>query len=259
MPDFISENVNIYYEENGDGFPVILIHGLMGSIPMSKHIIDFLKDHYRVIAFDCRGHGKSSKPPVYSLRDHINDVVNLMNHLNIESGYIMGVSMGSYIAQGVTVSVPQRVEKLILVAPKSNGKTSSTQALFTRHAEELEGLDVQEKLLKVNKYIWYNLTAIAKVMEEFKDLNAMLTAPEEQAAASKALEGFDFRNDLNRITAPTLIISGKHDGLNPPDLGREIKLLIPNSTFIEFKHSGHSPDIEEPRLFRKTILDFLAD
>ncbi|MDN4074150.1 alpha/beta fold hydrolase [Fictibacillus terranigra] len=74
----------------------------------------------------------------------------------------------------------------------------------------------------------------------------MLT-PQQQEAANKALENFDFRDDLHKITADTLVISGKYDGLNPPDDGKEVARLIPHADFVVFEKSGHAPSVEEPK------------
>ncbi len=81
--------------------------------------------------------------------------------------------------------------------------------------------------------------------------------PEKQKAANAALEGFDFREDLNKIEAETLVISGTYDGLNPPEKGKEVAELIPNATYIEFEESGHSPNVEEKDRFIQTVGDFL--
>ncbi|WP_028401569.1 alpha/beta fold hydrolase [Ectobacillus panaciterrae] len=87
---------------------------------------------------------------------------------------------------------------------------------------------------------------------------SVILTPEQQAAANKALEGFDFRPDLNKVTAKTLVISGKYDGLNPPELGREIASLIPDSTFVEFEKSGHAPNVEEHKYFMELVINFLT-
>lgn len=79
----------------------------------------------------------------------------------------------------------------------------------------------------------------------------------EGTAADKAIEGFDFRQDLNRITAKTLVISGDHDELNPPEVGRETARLIPNAAFVEFNQSGHAPNVEQQLLFLDFVLEFL--
>lgn len=85
---------------------------------------------------------------------------------------------------------------------------------------------------------------------------AVLTAT-EKAAVDKALEGFDLRKGLPTVTAPTLVCSGKYDGINPPDLGEEVAGLIPNAKFELFEHSGHALHLEEEDKCRRLVCDFL--
>ncbi len=127
-----------------------------------------------------------------------------------------------------------------------------------RHADEIAGLNMDEAIAHLSQYIFYNLDAAREYLMEYQTKGHALT-PQEQAAANKALEGFDFRSDLHKITAETLVISGKHDGLNPPILGREIANLIPNATFVEFEKSGHVPNAEEPEKFINIIRNFLIE
>ncbi|TBL75748.1 alpha/beta fold hydrolase [Paenibacillus thalictri] len=257
MPTFISNGTELFYEQEGAGFPLVMLHGLMGSSMTLKHEMGHFKAHFRVTALDSRGHGKSHKPPHYTLEDHVQDVIALLDFLGIEAAYLLGVSMGSYIAQGVAIAIPERIKKLVLIVPKSNGKTSSMQQLFERHADEMKDLTTEQKFSHVFNYMFHNDAAVQNAMSEWQQEHAMLTDPKEQAAANKALEGFDYRTDLKKIRARTLVISGKFDGLNPPERGKEIAALIPNSTFAEFEVSGHAPSIEEPERFMAEVLNFL--
>ncbi|MED1203177.1 alpha/beta fold hydrolase [Heyndrickxia acidicola] len=259
MPAFISNGARLYFKEDGEGAPLILLHGLHGSSRMLKKEISQLKEHFRVIALDARGHGESDKPQHYTMEDHIQDVVNLLNHLKLEKVFLLGISMGSYIAQGVASAYPKRVEKLVLVVPKGHGKTSSMQELLDRHAQELEGLSFAEQFSYVSKYIFHSSAAIQNAFSEFYADKAMLTSPQEQDASNKAIEGFNFLKDLEKITAKTLVISGKYDGLNPPERGKEVASRIPDAAFIEFMHSGHGPSIEEPERFKKEVINFLSE
>ncbi|KZE37278.1 esterase [Bhargavaea cecembensis] len=257
MPTFKNGDISLYYEEQGSGEPLILLHGLtMNHLHFSVDMAR-LRRHFHVIAMDARGHGKSDKPEAYTIDDHIGDVLALMDHLELDKTDLVGVSMGSYIAQGVAIRVPERVDRLILVSTKSHGTTSSSQALFERHAEELEGLDFQEKMNAASKYMFRNLLEVADTMQN-EDLNVRLTR-EQQKAANEALNGFDFRPELRKIQAKTLVIAGSHDGLNPPKDGRETAALIPDAVFMEFRESGHLPNIEEPRLFYSVVKEFLDD
>jgi len=256
MPEFVSNGVTLAYDDVGTGTPIILLHGLGGNRYSFQEFMEQFNSQFRIIALDSRGHGDSEKPTSYSLDDHIEDVKALMDYLSIDSAHILGASMGSYIAQGVTIAIPNRIKKLILVVAKSHGKTSSTQELMERHADEIAGLNLEEAMAHLSKYMFYDLNAAWKYLSDYQMKGQELT-PEQQAAANKALEGFDFRSDLHKITAKTLVISGKHDGLNPPTLGKEIANLIPRSTFVEFEKSGHAPNAEEPEKFIKIVKDFL--
>jgi 3-oxoadipate enol-lactonase len=258
VSNFVSNGINLHFVEKGVGTPLILLHGLTSNSNMFKMEMEHLQKKFRVIALDSRGHGKSEKPLHYTLDDHVQDVISLMDHLKIKKANILGVSMGSYIAQGIAVAHPERVDKLILVVPKSHGKTTSIKELFARHADELEGLNGQEQMQYLSKYIFRNFHAIAKRMIEIGQYEMVLT-PEQQEAANKALEGFDFRPQLPAVTARTLVISGKYDGLNPPEKGKEIARLMPNANFVEFEHSGHIPPAEEPERFLQVVTDSLEE
>jgi len=249
-------DATLVYDEHGQGDPIVFLHGLTGNRHMFTHEVNVLKKYFRVVTMDARGHGDSSKPASYTLNDHIGDVLALLDHLEIEQAHLLGVSMGSYIAQGVAIASPERVNKLILVATRSEGKISGTQALFAKHADELEGLSFSQKLMKASPYIFHDLAAVGKWSRDAMENGPALSA-KEVAAANKALEGFDFREDLYRVTAKTLVISGDHDGLNPPEVGRETARLIPHATFVEFNQSGHAPNVEQPMLFLDFILEFL--
>ncbi|RNF39051.1 alpha/beta fold hydrolase [Planococcus salinus] len=258
MAVFDSNGTEIYYEDIGEGPALLLLHGLTSNHAMFYREIDFFKKNYRIIAPDARGHGNSAKSDSYSLEDHIQDAVALLRHLELESVGIIGVSMGSYTAQGVAIEEPDRVKKLLLVATKSHGVQSSTAELFAKHKEELSGLNPIDKMNKASKYIFHNRRAVGKWLKKTADNSNQLTINEQEIAA-QALKGFDFREQLRKVTAETLVISGRHDGLNPPEKGRETAFLIPNATFMEFKRSGHAPNVEQARLFLGIAENFLED
>jgi 3-oxoadipate enol-lactonase len=256
MPTFTSNGVQLHYVEEGKGIPLLLIHGLASSVTMYKNEIAHFKEDFRVLAVDLRGHGKSDKPLKYLLQDHVQDVINLLDYLGIERVSILGTSMGSYVAQGVAIKRPELIYKLILVVAKAHGKVSSSQEMLTRHADELPHLTAEEQQSFLFRHTFHNIPAVVKVMEKNQQ-NEILLTPAQQAAANKALEGFDFRPKLGEVTADTLVISGRYDGLNPPERGMEIVRLIPKAAFVEFTKSGHAPQVEEPELFLEQVTDFL--
>lgn len=258
MPTFTANGTELYYEEQGEGMPLLLLHGLGANRAMFKQEMDHFGSSYRVIGLDSRGHGRSDKPAEFTLNDHIEDAVALLDHLDIQKAHVLGVSMGSYIAQGLALAHPDRVEKLVLVVSKAHGKTSSTQEMIERHAEELEGVEEKDYPDALFKYMFHNQQAVQIWQEELwkteKELSLL-----EMAAANKAMAGFDFRAALPTVEAQTLVISGKHDGLNPPERGQELAGLIPHARFVEFENSGHAPNAEEPERFLETVSEFLGE
>ena len=245
----INLNVNI----KGNGHPLVIIHGIGGDHSQLENVISQFANEFKTIALDCRGHGESDKPDNYSLQDHVSDILGIIDHFQIETASLLGVSMGSYIAQGVAIAAPERIDKLILTVPKSNGLTSSFQRLMNEHAKELEGLSLHESILALLKYMTFN----PEIMKKHIDIFETKLSPAQFLTANKALSNFDFRNELPKIKAKTLVISGKYDGLNPPSEGRICASLIPTATFVEMQYSGHAPMYEEPELYMKIIEEFL--
>ncbi len=256
MPFFNNRGTQLFYEDIGEGPPLLLLHGLTSNHHMFYREIGYLKAKFRILALDSRGHGKSDRPDEFTLEDHVADTIALLDHLKLQSVYALGVSMGSYIAQGLAISQPERVQKLILAATKSYGEQSSMAEMFDRYKEQLEGMSIPEKLAISSELIFHNQEAVDAWQNKVAKNSRMLNGA-EQAAASAALRDFDFREDLKRITAETLVISGKHDGLNPPEKGRETAVLIPNADYMEFQDSGHAPNVEQDRLFLGVVEKFL--
>jgi len=246
--------IQLFVEVKGDGFPVILIHGVGGDHQAHlRNVIGPLSKNFKTIAFDCRGHGQSDKPLAYNIEDHANDVLGIMDHFRLEKAHLLGVSMGSYIAQLVAITAPERIDKLVLTVPKSNGLTSSIQRLFKENEQQIKGLDMHETILKLLKYMVYD----PELMKNHLEIFETTLSHEQFAAANKAIGAFDFRNQLSKITAKTLVISGKYDGLNPPADGKEVASLIKDATFVEMEYSGHAPMFEEPQTYINIVEHFL--
>ena len=252
--------VRLNVEVAGKGEALILLHGL-GTNTVSLHgDMDAFSDTYRTIAIDCRGHGESEHPPVFKLADHFKDILSVMDEFALETANLIGSSMGSYVAQGVAITAPQRIRKLILVTPKAHGARSSSENMLKQHAAKLEGATPEQQTDFLRGIILAPTTPerrTALLAEMDRTAGRRLNAT-ETAAVRKALENFDFRADLHRITAKTLVISGRHDPLNPPEEGKVVADLIPDCRFEIFEHSGHVPRLEQREDYLKLVRKFLA-
>lgn len=245
--------IRLYVKVTGIGFPVILIHGVGGDHKAyKKNVIEQLSKSFKVIALDCRGHGRSDKPFAFTIEDHANDILGIMDHFGFEKAYLIGISMGSYIAQLVAIKAPDRIDKLVLTVTKSNGLTSSIHRLFKENEKEIMGLDMHQTILHLLKYMVYN----TKLMENHLEVFETKLSPDQFKAADEAIGAFDFRKELSKVTAKTLVISGEHDGLNFPKEGKEVTSLIKNARFVIMKYSGHAPMFEEASVYINIVKDF---
>jgi pimeloyl-ACP methyl ester carboxylesterase len=135
MAYFDSNGVQIYFDEHGKGDPVVLVHGFASRAEHNWGVTNWfttLAPHYRVVALDCRGHGKSGKPhdpAAYGGETMGDDVIRLMDHLGIKRTLIMGYSMGGRIVTGLLLSHPERLRAAVL---GGIGAVSSTAPSFNR-------------------------------------------------------------------------------------------------------------------------------
>jgi 3-oxoadipate enol-lactonase len=254
--------VNLHVTQAGQGEPLLMIHGVTVDATFAQNEIAALADKHQVIAPDLRGHGRSTRPAGFTLDDLVADMIALLDALGIERTAVLGASMGSYVAQGVALAIPHRVSKLILVVPKSNGITSSSSRVLAEHADELRGLSREQQQQWLNGQMFAPETP-GDVRQQVMDWvvgrqrDGLGMSAAQLAAANDAVLGFDFRTLLPSLDIPTLVISGRHDILNPPQEGEQLAELLPDARFIVFEHSGHLLSWEEPEHYVDAVRTFL--
>jgi 3-oxoadipate enol-lactonase len=261
--DLPLNGISLHVTEAGRGEPVLLIHGATVDATFEQREVTQLASSHRVIAPDMRGHGRSTRPASFTMSDHVADMIALLDALNITHTAVVGASMGSYVAQALALAVPDRITKLILVVAKSHGASSSSARILAEHAEELRDLTREQQQQ------WLNARMLApstpyhirqQVIDWISDRRSAglgMTA-EQLDAANNAVLNFDFRGHLPQLDLPTLVISGRHDILNPPDEGELIARLLPRARLEIFENSGHLLSWEEPDHYIDVITTFLA-
>lgn len=227
--------------------PLVLIHGLYGDSSTMTPIAERLSDRFRVITIDALGHGRSPRPDAFTLLDQGKAVNELLAFLGYESATIAGVSMGSYIAAQAAILEPARTAHLVLVVTKGSGTTSSTAAYAARHGFDLAAASLDEALAFMAGAMWSPETTEDRRAALFAQQTAQQIELDasERAAIDRSLQGFDLEPALGAITARTLVIAGRSDGLNPPEVGEQVASLIPDARFTVYEHSGHMLAYEE--------------
>lgn len=247
MPEIDVGNWRVRYDAYGDPTlpPVVLVHGMMSDAATVKPLAERLSGQFHVIAPDALGHGRTTHPASFTLEDQARMLAGLITALGHEQAALVGISMGSYIAAQTAILEPALVTKLALIVSKAHGATSSVAAFAARKGIDLSSLTSEEMLTVMAEAVWSPDTQARREAILASVSPPVPLSPQEQAAVEKSLAGFDLRPTLPSITAPTLVISGKDDGLNPPELGRELADHIPGSRFEVYQHSGHMLAAEE--------------
>lgn len=252
-------DIEINYQEEGSGFPLILVHGLNGDLTGWVLVMPEFSKHYRTIALDVRGHGGTSKPDQpYSIKGFSEDLYDFMNQLKIPKAHILGLSMGGAIVQQFALNHPEMTRSLVLVSTFSYIDEQAHRA-FTRLSHSLkEGgypafFDKVVKLAFTSQYIAANPGAIA----DLKEKRIRINSPAAIGRATDACMAFNLKNEIARISIPTLIVSGRKDVFTPVHLADQIYRSIRGSEWKILEGVGHNLHIEKASQLTQVVLEFL--
>ncbi len=257
------DHAPLHYLEFGspDSAPVFVAHGLYGDATSMGPLSGALAARgLRVFAVDALGHGRSPRPDGFTLRDQGHALNALIAHLGYKSAAVVGVSMGSYVAAQAATLEPARISHLVLVVSKARGATSSTLAYAEREGFDIARATMEETLEFLAGALWSPVTSPerrAQLSAPPSDAPPALSA-DERRAVDQSLVDFDLTPGLPSISAQTLVISGRSDGLNPPDEGKAIAGLIPGAVFEVYEDSGHMLAFEEQDHLVDDVVQLLA-
>ena len=248
MPSFRNGDVEIAYLDAGAGDPIVLVHGFASTKEVNwtnpGWVSTLTRDHRRVIALDNRGHGQSTKlydPAAYHTDLMAGDVAALIEHLGLGRADVMGYSLGARISAVLAVHHPQRVRALILGGVGI--KLVEGAGLDHDVASALEAPSVDDITDPVGK-------AFRVFAEQTKsDLKALAACLRGSRQALK-------REELRKITAPTLVAAGTRDDIagSPADLAA----LFPHGHSLEITGRDHMLAVGD-RIFKSGVPAFLAE
>lgn len=251
---FSSNGVKIRYIVVGKGEPVILVHGFAGNLGMWDPLIDDLANDYEVIAFDCRGHGKSDKPhdPGQYGIEMVNDIVRLMDHLQIKKAHIMGYSMGGFIVMKMLVEHPDRFLTAVIGGSKGlNPEDLKEQASLTKYLQS--GMSFSEAVIAAAPPDAPPVSAEQREALKRDDPNHDPKALAAQRLGNKELIVNNESLKTNKV--PTLVIYGGNDH---PERFADLKEALPNADYEVVRGAGHAGVVQSPD-FVKDIRTFLKE
>lgn len=259
MPEVSLSKIKMNYIEQGEGFPLVFITGLGGKAEYWMDDLMFFRKYFRCICPDNRGMGGSELPAgSLTIKEMAEDVSELLNHLKIEKANVLGVSMGSAIAQELAINHPEKVEKLILSASwaKTDIYMRKLFETFTAQIGTDFGIYIDMMLLWCFGHDFYQ--------KHITDVEAVETDRKKRPfsvdtfyAHCEACIGHDTLARLENIKAKTLLTVGEKDILTPVDFSRVLASSIPNSRLEIFENCGHLHLWEDVGKYRDMAVEFL--
>jgi 3-oxoadipate enol-lactonase len=255
-------DIDLFYEESGEGYPLVLISGLGGGCATWQTVRNVLSRHYRVIVFDNRGAGRSSTPErTYSITQMADDLLELLKYLNIDKAHVLGGSMGGFIAQEFALMYPAMINKLVLCCTMDKFSRRNKVLFECMYDSWKDGLSIDIWFKEL--YCWVFSPTFFKNEQavEFA-VQFAVEYPYKQTLIGfkgqlEACIEFNSAKRLKNIYHETLVLAGEDDILITP---RESKILtdnIPNSKMAIVTDAGHNLYIEKREEFLKKIIEFL--
>lgn len=255
-------NLTFSYNDAGpsDAPTIIFIHGFPFNKSMWAGQVDALKDRYRLIAYDVRGHGDSDAGQEdFAIELFVNDLLSLMDALKLDRVILCGLSMGGYIALNAVLHYPKRFGALILSDTQCTADTAEAKEKRMKAIESIRENGV-EKYAEESVKNLFAPESFATKEKEIAAIKSMILKTPEQVL-SKTLLALSKRKEtcshLYKIKIPTLILVGEADKITPPAAARVMHEKIQHSVLSTIAHAGHLSNLEHPTEFNDQLQAFL--
>ena len=274
MPYADNKGVTIYYEEKGDGLPLILTHSFFCSNKMWRPQYEALSKHYRVINVDIRGHGKSDKNDEenseFDLYTLVEDNIAVLDMLGIEKAVWAGLSIGGMISLRACLSYPERVQGLVLVDTDADAETFFSRVKyfslvnFFRLLGDPENMPelIKTMISRVVSKEMFSAACFKKnpdLVKEWREKFAGAHLPSMAAFMEVLCRRDSIVSRLHEIKVPAWIIVGQEDKALPPRCAKKIHEGIAGSKMTVLPGCGHLSSLESPEALNRIMHDFLMN
>lgn len=259
MPFAENQRARIYWDEQGQGAPVLLMMGLGWPSNMWHRTRPVLTARYRTIAFDNRGAGRSDVPSgPYSIATMASDAAAVLDAAGVESAHLLGASMGGMIAQEFALQYPTRVRSMILACTAPGGphavpaEPEAVQLLFRRDGSP------KERAEAAVPFLYDASTPRDRIDEDLAVLSERYPTLEGFAAQLQGILAWEAYSHLSQVSAPTLVIHGVNDRLVPPGNADLIARQIPGARLVMLTNAGHILMTDQPKAAHQSFSEFLS-
>ncbi len=269
MPYAQSSGAKLYYEETGNGHPIIFAHEFGSDLREWETQVRRFAREYRCITFNARGYPPSDVPEddaLYGQNHATDDIAAVLKHLKIEKAHVVGLSMGSFAALHFGMRYPQLATALV-VAGCGSGAPKSERETFKRQCNATADRFLRDGSGAVAKDLGLGPTRIqlrnkdprgwdefVRHLSEHSALGSALTLRNYQALRPSL---YDLTDELARLTVPVLLVVGDEDD---PCLDANVflKRTIPSAGLWMVPRTGHAVNLEEPDAFNRGVQEFFS-
>ncbi|MDP7578657.1 MAG: alpha/beta fold hydrolase [SAR202 cluster bacterium] len=248
----------LYYQEDGGGHPVVLVHGHTVDSRMWDDQVQRLGTKYRVIRYDSRGYGRSAIPSNKKYA-HTDDLKALLDHLEVSRAHVIGLSMGGLIALDFALAWPETVSSLVTVDAVLGGYDWNEAGNLIRSVHRTALKHGVEKA----KNVWLESALFAPAMEKTKvaaSIRRMVTDYTGWHWLNRApIRGNEpvAIDRLHEISCPTLVVVGQRDTPDFQAIAEILHMGIHNARKTILAGAGHMANMEEPEKFNEILMEFL--
>jgi 3-oxoadipate enol-lactonase len=256
----------IYYEVEGAGHPLLLIHGGLGSLRMWDAQAPVFARRYQVIRYDTRGYGRTETDDVeFSNRA---DAAAVLDHVGAGSAYLVGQSRGGMIALDFILEHPERIDTFVSVASGVGGyEPQLAEGTETPPWDEMERLwesKEWDQLAELETQVWVDgwgqpPTRVDPELRRKVHDWILTTYRAERAEGKPQPLDPPAVERLAHLRVPTLVMIGGVDEPGGVAAGRHLAASVEGARLVEFPDVAHMIQLEEPERFNRLVLDFLAE
>ena len=250
----------IAYERQGEGPPLVLLHGYVGDGRMWRPQIDALSDEFTVVAWDAPGYGGSSDPREdCSLADFADCLAAFIDALDLGRPHVLGISFGGGLALELFSRHPALPLTLVLASAYAGWAGSlPAEVVEERLQQALRLADLPpDRLVEELLPTMFTDSAPAELVEEFAT-SMRGFHPAGLRANSRAFAAADLRDVLPRVNVPTLLLYGDMDVRAPSSVARALHAEIPGSRLVFIPGAGHVCNVDAPERFNSEVRAFLG-
>lgn len=261
----VSTDAHIYYEDFGQGIPLVFTHAGSTTHSMWEHQVDALSNEFRTITWDWRGVGQSSKPNgPYTIDTLVHDLVTLTTTLGLENFVLVGHGFGSHVAIMAAEKLGRSVAGLVLTstAPWCSGSRDGVEGGFSD--EYLAWMKARMGSVGVSSSAAYAALFrewLFKLPAQDVDVHAAVACATQTPlfvmnSYRRSIAQVDHRERARKIEVPTLIIQGRHDRKQRYGGAVHFQTLIPGARLETFEDSAHMPQVEEMGHYNEVLASF---